>query len=246
MNEATLSRRSLLAGLATAATAASGAAASAYQAENPELLALADQLPELAEEHAAASGAVRRIVAEWSPHWPTPDPEIVRYSQGSKTHRGIDGRGIATAWSRSGTTDVKQLGTPEVFAASAASHRSEAARKAKTKSQRGMKFHLHHAEEDEALIEPARAYWSEVDRITEASGIEEAKERLTAAREALERHIDAIMAAEDRTIAGAAIKAEAIEEWGKIDLFYRMLNPKGPDWAEALAQSIMRHARAAA
>ena len=240
-----LSRRSVLLGLAVSATAATSVGASAAPTENPALLALADELPDLQAAYIAARDDVARIVAEWSPHWPDPDLKIVRYGQDCKTHRGIDGRGIETRWGNGKIMRVQELGTPEYFAESAKHNQAKAERHASTKSQRGMKHELFWAEQDRALIEPARAYWSEVARITGASGIEAAQERLTATREALHSKVDEVMTADDWTITGAFIKAQALGAWAEVDVFWRNFNVRGTVWADQLAASILRHAGAA-
>ena len=241
---AALSRRHVLMGLAASATAATATGATAAPQENPELVALADSLPATLAAYVTARDNVARIVAEWSPQWPVPDLEIVRYGQDCKTHRGIDGRGIETPWSRS-LMKVQDLGTPEYFERTAAYHEYKAAMKAKTKSQRGMKSELLWAERDRAAIAPARAYWSEVDRITKASGIEAAQARRLATVEALHNHVDAIMRGDDWTIMGAIIKAQAMEAWAEADHLRRGFNVEGPAWADLLAASILRHAGAA-
>ena len=80
---------------------------------------------------------------------------------------------------------VQNIGTPEGFEAEYHAHTKEAERKSKLKSQRGMKSEIRWAERSKARMEPARAYWSEVERITAASGIEAAQAAETASRDAL-------------------------------------------------------------
>ena len=242
---AALSRRHVLLGLAASATAATATGATAAPQENPELVALADDLPAILAAYVAARENVAWIVAEWSPQWPVPDPAIVRHGDLCKPHRGLDGAGIATRmeW---GATAINSLGTPEHFEASTAYHERMAAMKAETKSRRGVKFHATWAEKDRAAIAPARAYWGEVERITTASGIEAATAQRTATADALHDQVDAIMRADDWTITGAIIKAQALGAWAEVDQFRRTLNPEGPAWADQLAASILRHAGGAA
>lgn len=237
-----LSRRNLLMGLAASATAATVADAATAPEENPELVAMADALPAVLAGYVAARENVRAIVADWSPQWPVPDQEIICYGAGCKDYRGIDGRGIKLPWGKSDLMRMPQLGTPEYFAASAANHEAEAARKASTVSKRGLKFHLAWAKRDRANIEPARVYWSEVDRLTKASGIEVAKARLATAEAALKAAVDRIMTTDDWTIAGTVIKAQALAAWAEADHVSRMLNDRGPVWADRLAASIVKHA----
>jgi hypothetical protein len=139
---------------------------------------------------------------------------------------------------------MPQLGTPEVFEANVKHEEAAAARCASHKTQRKMKFHLHWAEHERARIEPARAFWSEVDRITKASGIEAAKARREAAECALKTAVDQIMTADDWTIAGTVIKAQALGAWAEASYIARGFNDRGPAWADLLAASIIRHSRA--
>lgn len=241
-----LSRRHLLMGLAASATAAASVAeaASAPQ-ENPELLAQADELPALAAKHLEARDRVKAIVAEWSPQWPVPNAEIVRYGEGCKDYRGIDGRGLRLPEGKGLAIGLPKLGTPEYFQSQAAYHDARAAQCATTKSQRRLKFHQGWAERDRALIGPSRAYWTEVERITDASGIEGATAQLTEARDALHAKVDQIMRADDWTIAGTVIKAQALQAWAEVSTIHRAFNKEGLDWADLLAASIMRHAQIA-
>ena len=241
-----LSRRHLLMGLAASATAAASVAeaASAPQ-ENPELLALGDELPALAAKHLEARDRVRAIVAEWSPQWPVPSAELVRFGNECKDYRGIDGVCLHLHDVKGSMFGLIKLGTPEYFEGSAAYHEQEAARRAATKSQRRLKFHTLWAERDRAQIEPARAHWAEVERITEASGIDAAQSQLADAREALKVKVDQIMRVDDWTIAGTIIKAQALQAWSEVAAFHRAFNKEGLDWADLLAASIMRHAQTA-
>lgn len=241
-----LSRRHLLMGLAASATAAASIAeATSAPQENPELLALADELPVVAERHSEARDRVRRIVAEWSPQWPVPSPELVSYGDGCKHYRGIEGQGLSLIDRYGNERSTPQLGTPEYFEGQAAYHQGRAEKCAATKSKRNMKFHALWAERQAAQIEPSRAYWSEVDRVTATSGIEDAQTQLRDARDALKKKVDQIMRADDWTIAGTVIKAQALQAWAEVEPFWRQMNLDGPPWADLLAASIMRHAQAA-
>jgi hypothetical protein len=241
-----LSRRHLLMGLAASATAAASVAeaASAPQ-ENPQLLALADELPALTAKHLEARDRVRAIVAVWSPQWPVPSAELVRYGSDCKDYRGIDGWGLRLPEGKGMPIGMPKLGTPEYFEQQAAYHEREAARRAATKSKRNVEFHQSWAARERAQIEPSRAYWAEVERITEASGINEAQAQLAKARDALKAKVDQIMRADDWTIAGTVIKAQALQAWSGVDTLHRGFNVEGLDWADLVAASIMRHAQAA-
>ncbi len=218
------------------------AEASAAPNENPELVAMADALPAVLAEYVAARDNVKAIVAEWSPKWPVPSADIIRFAEGCKEYRGIDGSGLEMALYPTRIKMMPRLGTAEYFEVSAAHHGSEAKRCAAFKRERRMLSNLRAAEQERALIKPARIYWSEVDRITAASGIEAAQARAGAAQDALKAAVDRIMRADDRTITGAVIKAPALHAWTEVELFYRTLNDRGPAWAEQLAAPIVKHA----
>lgn len=110
----------------------------------------------------------------------------------------------------------------------------------KTKSQRGAKQMRRWAESDEALIAPAREYWSEVDRITEASGIEAAKVARSAALEALRELVGRIVFYRERTITGLIIKAQAMQAWEAVRPFDRGTNLVAMAWADAMTETILR------
>lgn len=242
MNIATHSRRRILFGLgaACAAATASPEIGHALPAENPDLIALGDALPGAVGAYQDARATVAQIVAAWSPQWPVPDPEIIRYGQGCKTYRGIDGRGIEIAWGNRGVMRVPDLGTPEYFEGEWLRCQAEARAKAATKSQRGLKFATIWADRNRAAIASSAAYWAEVERITAASGIEAARGAEKEAREALHSLVGAIMATDEATIAGVIVKAQALNTWSEVEFAYRALNLQGQDWAENLASSIIR------
>lgn len=242
MNIATHSRRRILFGLgaACAAATASPEIGHALPAENPALIALGDALPGAVGAYQDARATVAQIVAAWSPQWPVPGPQIIRYGQGCKTYRGIDGRGIEVAWGNRGAMQIPDLGTPEYFEAEWLRCQAEARAKAATKSQRGLKFATKWAESEHAAIAPSTAYWAEVERIKAASGIEAAKAADKDAREALHALVGAIMATDEATIAGVIIKAQALTAWGEVEHFYQLVNLQGQEWAANLASSIIR------
>lgn len=235
-------RRSMLLGLVTATTAAvTGNTASGAPTTNeaPELLALADQLEGTLQAHMKAKEEVARIVSIWGPQWPKPDSRIIRYGADCKTHRDIEGRGIETEWGP-GIMRVQDLGTPEHFEKSAAHYRDVFERKMKTKSQRGAKGARKCAERDAALIEPARAYWTEVDRIEKASGIKEALETVSSTRDALKKLVGDILMFHERTITGLIIKAQAMQAWSNVDRFDQSFNIDAVKWADAMSETILR------
>lgn len=236
-------RRKMLLGLAAASTAAaSGAAGKEAPKEADELLALADELSDTVAAYKDAESRVSRIAREWGPQWPVPDMRIVRYASDCRTHRDILGRGIQTEWGKGGIMRVMDLGTPEYFEKSARAHWKEYERKMQTKSQRGAKSERRWAERDEELIAPAREYWSEADRITAASGIEEAKAAQIEAMEALRQLVGRIVLYPEKTVTGLIIKAQAMQAWDAVDPFYWKVNLDAQKWAEAMTATVLRQA----
>ncbi|MEL7178510.1 MAG: hypothetical protein AAFN63_01650 [Pseudomonadota bacterium] len=242
-----VSRRNLLLGIAAASTAVAATPAAAASDEIPELIQMADALPGLAKAYTDACEEVEWIIAEWQPQVPTPDFDLVRYGGTTRRYQTIDGRGIPVALYRNpDIKDVPSLGTAETFEASFQERMREAERKAKTPSQRGMQRALEYAENERARIEPARAYWTEFDRVKAASGIEAAQAKAKAAREALHTAVADIMAVEERTMAGVVIKAQALAEWSKVDLAFKAFNADAPKWSDQMSASIIRQAGGAA
>lgn len=239
-----LSRRRMLLGLAVSATAATVGDASSGSRENPDLVALADALPAVVVDYISARDTVRAIVVKWSPQWPVPSEDIISYALPSKDYRDIEGHGLEMPWGKGGMKRMPQLGVPEAFEESAERYEADAARCAHFKSPGKMQRNLRWAERERARIEPARAYWSEVERITTASGIEAAHARKASALDAVRSAVDEIMDADDWTIAGAVIKAQALNAWAEVEEPDRAVNVRGAVWADNLAASIVRHAGA--
>ncbi len=236
-------RRNMLLGLAAASTAAAtGTAGNSAHQEAEELMTMADELDGTLAAYKEADNRVREIAREWGPHWPVPDMRIVRYGEYCKQHRDILGRGIETEWGKSGQMRVQSLGTPEHFEKSARAAQSEYERKMQTKSQRGAKGAKRWADKNAALIEPAREYWSEVERITEASGIEAALAVRAEARDALHEQVGKIMLYPEKTVTGLIVKAQAMQAWETVEPFQRVFNPESLAWAEAMTATVLRQA----
>jgi len=236
-------RRRMLLGLAAASTAAAtGASAAGHTGpqEAPELLALADRLGGALDAYRAAKARVQHIAKTWGPRWPVPDECIVNYGAGCKTHRNILGEGIKTRWGKSDLMDVRSLGTPEYFEAEARSYWAEYERRMTTKSKRGADHARRWSERQAAAIEPARAYWSEADRITEASGIEAAQATLTASRDDLKELVGSIILYREQTVTGLIIKAQAMQAWAEVDAFSRHLHLDALAWSDAMAETVLR------
>lgn len=242
-----LNRRSFVAALAASLSSVTVAQASGSNAtpENPDLIALSDRLPATLQTYKDAAAQVQQIAETWGPQWPQPDPEIISYGNGSKRHADLLGRGVETPWGKGGIMRVQNLGTPEGFEASYHAHKKEADRKSKFKSQRGMKSELLWAERDKASIEPARAYWSEVERVTARSGIEDAQAVETTARDALRELVGAILTFEEQSPMGLAIKAQALTAFIELPPFWQMANPDAPKWMAGLTATLARQVGAA-
>ncbi len=237
-------RRRMLLGLAAASTAAAtgaGAEGQSAETEAPELIAMGDQLGDVLAAYKTAAHHVTQIGDQWGPLWPTPADEIVSYVGGSNMHRDIHGRGIKMAWKNG--KDVVYVDTPEAFQQSAERHWAMYEHKMQTKSQRGAAPQKAWAEKNTAAIRPARAYWSEVERIIQASGIEPAQKEKEEAREALGKLVDRILLFREQSITGLIIKAQALQAWGEVDRFFRIVNPDGPAWTDAMAETILRQTK---
>ncbi|NQY60773.1 hypothetical protein [Cognatishimia sp.] len=242
-----LNRRSFVAALAASLSSATAAHASGEQVapEHPDLLAMSDRLPATLQSYKDAAAKVHSIAKTWGPQWPTPDPEIIWYGNGSKRHADILGRGIETPWGKGGIMRVQNIGTPEGFEAEYHAHTKEAERKSKFKSQRGMKSEIRWAERSKAQIEPAHAYWSEVERITAASGIEAAQVAETASRDALRSLVGDILTFEEQSPVGLGIKAQALAAFIELPPFWQMANPDSPKWLAGLTGTLARQANPA-
>ncbi|OZB12764.1 MAG: hypothetical protein B7X55_13960 [Rhodobacterales bacterium 34-62-10] len=236
----------MLLGLAAASTAAATVASAeghTAEAEAPELLSMGDALSDALTAYKDAAARVNRIADEWGPQWPVPDESIYRYGEGCQTHRDILGRGVQMPWGRKGVKRVHDLGTPEYFRRAAASEWAIYDRKMQTKSQRGAWSHKRWAEREFAAIQPAQEYWAEVDRITQASGIEAAKTAMTEARDALQDLVGRIVLFEERSITGLIIKAQAMQAWGEVDAFARAFHLDALAWADAMNETILRQTK---
>lgn len=54
--------------------------------------------------------------------------------------------------------------------------------------------------------------------------------------------VGAILSADEHTMAGVVIKAQALAEWGKVEKFWCGFNAEGVDWPSQLASAIIRQA----
>lgn len=238
-------RRRMLLGLAAASTAAAtgaGATGTTGPQEAPELVAMGDSLSDTLNTYKAAAKRVQVIAETWGPQWPQPHPDTFCFTEGSKTHADILGRPIPIAWKPGGFERVQNVGTAECFEAWAKREWTEYHRRMSLKSQRGAKIQKKFAERMEGSIEHARAYWAEVDRIKNASGIEAAQKAQTEAREALQELVGRIILFREKSVTGLIIKAQAMQAWGEVPALYQQCNLQAIQWAEALTATVLRQA----
>ncbi len=233
-----INRRSFIAALSTS-VAAAGTAESA-ESEHSALIALSDRLPSALNAYQEAASDVEWINAEWEPQWPMPDPEIYLYGFDTKRHEGLLGQGIETPWGKGEETRIQNIGTPERFEAEYQDHMERADRKAGYKSPKAMQRELRWAERAKARKEIARSYWAEVDRVKSASGIEAAQKRKAQALEALSNLIGEIMEFDEKTLAGLAVKAQALTAWQEVPKSWQIMNHDAPKWLSGMASSINR------
>jgi len=248
-----IQRRHLLLGLAAASTAAAVAvlpssSTSAQVAENPELLRLADLMPDALANFRAAKAAKTAAVLKWRPLWPlAPERITFKFSSYSCDQEyGLDGEPIIRE---------REDGARLVSTAAGISHsikqveyllRSKSFDKNKNGKHRGhtraeWQAHLDELYEDYAL---ARDYETERDRIKALSGIVDLKKRVSETEKALGSIVKRIMEEPEHTMAGVIIKAQAITE-GSAEctfLMFLTLHSDRGDWGSQLARSVLTHA----
>ena len=230
-------RRRLLLGLASAsalAAAPASASAIAAPAENPELVRLGNELPEVSRRFLDAKEAERAACREAAKVWPEPPPEIV--GNGPELARNIRGAAILQH------DATIRIGTPGFFAERAAWAKGRLDRGLKT-DRATMQRIFDQARRAEPL---AAAYFAECEAIRQNLNYPALNARLDEARAALKSIVGCIMVEPDESMTGVMIKAEALAAWGAVDPFLRTFNVEGVDWAQKLAASILSHAGKAA
>ncbi len=244
MNTATTSRRQVLLGLAAASTAAA-TVTEASASENPELVELGNQLPAIEAEYVSARRAAAQIYRDAMKNWPLAPEEIVRFRRASlcgELERDVAGTGLH----RQGEGDVWCIWTVEQIEATIAEYERDVARILKTKRQNRLGWHVERLNEARKALPKARAYWRKCARIRKSCGYETASKRKHEAMDSLRDHVNAIMEAEERTMLGVVIKAQALQSWTKVETFYRSLNSRGIDWPNQMSAAIIRQAGGAA
>lgn len=210
----TITRRSFLrttaAAGAVAATATVPAAETAAELQaNPELLSLFRALDEAVAEKAAAKAAKEWLVDEWQHRWPLAPDEIAL--PGIKSHSGevdMAGRPLirpGEACARRVPSRITLKDWVDCMAHSVEKSRTEKARARRLAALATAKRELELGEE----------YYSEIERVKEASGIRSADTRIAAADREISRLSNEIMALPASSLACLAVKAEAAEIWGK-------------------------------
>lgn len=251
MQDIHTNRRALLLGLAAASTAAAtgGAAATVGHipavdgaaTENPELLRMAEELPGLCSEYRSAREAYEAIVTDTKPIWPMAPDEIFWLGWEGDLERDVTGAALV----RPGEEEAHRIGKPSAFVWEQECCREAMQKKSMMRSKRERAYRREKLAAAEKAEKMAEDYWAACERVRQASGIEPARERKAAAREALREHVSAILAGREQSMAGVVIKAQALAAWGEVELFHRMLNPHGDEWASHISASIMRQAEAA-
>ncbi|MGD1926348.1 MAG: hypothetical protein ACFB03_19500 [Paracoccaceae bacterium] len=246
-----IDRRALLAGLSAALTADLSASATTHASgaestpEHPDLIEMSNRLPGVLQVYNDAAGHVQTIAQTWGPQWPKPDLRIVAYGPGTERHADILGFGIKTQWGATpDTMRVQNLGTPAYFEAEHRESTKEAERQSKIKSKRGANYEMRRALRSKACIEPARAYWSEVERIETASGIKDALAARDVAHDALCGLVGDILTFEEATALGLGIKTLARAAFITLPLLTQMAHPDYPKWMAGLAKTLTRWANA--
>ena len=244
MNTVTTSRRNVLLGLAAASTAAA-TVTEASASENPELIELGDQLPSVEAEYVSARRTAAQIYRDAMKDWPLAPEEIVRWRRASlcgELERDVAGAGLR----RQGEEDTWCIWTVEQTATTIAEYERDVARILKTKRQNRLGWHVARLNEARETLPIAQSYWNQCERIRKSCGYKTANDRKHAAMRRLKAHVDAIMCAEEQTMMGVVIKAQALQAWKGVERFYRGFNVEGIEWPTQMSAAIIRQAGGAA
>lgn len=247
-----LNRRRLLLGLAAASTTAAGVAveAAAAPVENPELVRLSAELPAIAAAYHDAYAIYRAAYDAWVAQTPLAPDELTEPGTCWPLDEG--------AHPQPGETEMKILGGylrrpgerfPRRIVVQAwqfrwqISNAQSAKRKAK-KSGALADFMAAEAEIErlETMYRVASVYESKFSGINARARAwhDDAYPVMDRCRDALERHVDAIIREHDLTMEGLVIKAQALAEWSKVDYLFPI--SYGKNWHSQIAASILRHA----
>ncbi|MUZ72937.1 hypothetical protein GOZ90_09605 [Agrobacterium vitis] len=246
-------RRRFVLGLAAASAAAISEPAAAKAAENPKLVALADELPAIAQQYNAANLANQEMKIRWRDATPLAPDEISERGL-SKPHlcdqainEDIECSVLGGYLYREGEQYPRRIKLRQwdIWRELLESRRIMCqAQKA------GSVADFLAAEEDvkrlKALYTKVKVYEAEYSKLREAAiaeGDRLSEIKLTALT-AFARHVDAIIAEDDRTMEGLVIKAEALVEWSRVEKIDRALSSlnNSVDWHSSIAKSILRYA----
>lgn len=239
-----IDRRSFVAALAASLTSATAAQASGRHSmpEHPDLLAMSDQLPGVLQSYKDAASEVQNIAKTWGPQWPKPNPEIMFGGGFGHRHADILGRGIRVPDKYTKKPIVHYVAKPDELQRRLDGHISEAERTSGFKRKGRMEHYLRMADETRQKIQPSRAYWAEVERITSASGIEAAKAEQERAREALMQLVRRILTFEEQSALGLGIKAQALAAYSELPRLWQALAPDLPNMLMGLSDTLSRRA----
>lgn len=255
LSSALFDRRRMLLGLAAASTAAAAPVALASgetPSESPALIQLGDSTEAMATAHRTLRDEVARIYAEWDPKLPAV-PEEIKFRRQTFDHRGQWERrldGAARHWGEDNREGVLSVESAESEVKWTTDY---LARPPRTKSASGLARHERflakqrlQLAKDKTALKMAKRYHAEFARVLKASGYEAARKRLTAAEDALNQHVTAIMKHEPKTMAGVMIQAQAIEVTSQMPAYVMALEGSRERWAARLAAAILRIAGSAA
>jgi len=231
---ATLSRRSLLAGITAAPAAALPALASAAPAaiqveENPALVAAWKAFRAAETEYYAAKDALEWLADEWKHLWPLAPEEILGVAEADIFHgpkdnaeRDIIGRPIKrdrADLTKRLSRKFREKGGQTCFAVDDPDELAERLAELKSREPRGRteRARQRYREwtnsliaEDEMRLPLAREYRAETNRLREAAGVEAAKARIARAGEEFEAAAKQVGKEPARTVYGLSLKADTV------------------------------------
>lgn len=248
----TINRRHMLLGLAAASTAAAtvvGAEAEASVTENPKLLKLAEELPAIVAAYHAAQNKAEKVARYWRGQVWAPDEltvpgiahEIDNHNQPGRCERTVIGGYL---W-RVGDKFPRRI---VVEAWSVYADLLKAKRQLRKAFKEGRLADCLVLEDEvgrlDKLYDVASTYERKHREVTAEAKADYGKYWPVAndLRDALEKHVAAIMDQPDRTMEGLVIKAQALAEWGRLKKPHKLAFTYGQNWHGQIAASILRHA----
>lgn len=252
-----ISRRRMLLGLAAASTAAATATTGGVAvaaSENPKLIALAAELPAIAATFHTANDKYKAEYDEWNDR--TPDAPVELTVPGTGNPHDTPGQpGETEVWALGGylwRAGAEEFPRRIVVKSWQVSWQIDEARRRKRQAKKSGNLADFMAAGAEikrlkALHSTARTYEDEFKAVKSRAEAwhSEARPVKEAYREALERHVAAIMNEPDHTMEGLIIKAQALAEWNRVGDRWadRLALKHGQDWQGQIVAAILRHAR---